>query len=92
MIKNPYLNQKVWYFSNFNIVKGRVNKLWPETKAVELNNYFYRENKEIFSTQESAEKHRPKVYEKAIKTLNKKIFEFSKEREKLASKLAKLLK
>lgn len=91
MVRSPQLNQEVWYFSNFDCVRGWVNIIWPDTKAVELNNYFYLENKQIFATQEAAEKQRPKVYKEAIDALDKQIKELTKERQKLKLKLSKLI-
>lgn len=92
MIKNPTIGQTVFYFEGDKIRKGEINtihKLGP--KAVEISYFYYRLYKDIFPTEENAKKYLPKIYEEKLKTLNKEIFSLSKEREKLASKLAKLL-
>ena len=90
MIKNPTINQKVYYFVGLEICKGSINHVYKETGSVEVSNWHYRKTSEIFPTEESAEKQLPKEYAKAIKNLNKQIYQLSKKRENLASKLAKL--
>lgn len=91
MIKNPKLGQEVYYFVDLEIRYGKITFVYENSGNVEIVNWHYRRLKELFTTKESAEKHLPKTYEKSLKTLNKEIFELSKKREKLATKLAKLL-
>jgi len=92
MIKNPKLGQEVYYFVDLEIRYGKITFVYENSGNVEVVDWRYRRLKELFATKESAEKHLSKAYEKSLKTLNKEIFELSKKREKLASKLAKLLK
>jgi hypothetical protein len=99
MIKNPTIGQLVYFIEDESreipyVSSGIVTIDWSKeigkAKAVEINCWHYRKHSEIFPTKESAEKYLPKAYEKALKTLNKQIFDLSKQREKIATKLAGL--
>lgn len=99
MIKNPTLGQLVYFVEDESkpipyVSSGRISIDWSkekgQVKAVEIRHWYYRKNSEIFSTKESAEKYLPKVYESTLKTLNKQILALSKQREKIATKLAGL--
>lgn len=89
MIRNPKLGQKVFFFENSKITEGTINTKF--IGAVEIGYYHHRFNREIYKTKESAEKDLLKSYEEEIKSLNQQIFQLSKNREKLATKLAELL-
>jgi hypothetical protein len=91
MIKNPTMRQRIFYFVNLDICQGPITRIYQDTGNVEILYWHYRKPSEIYLTKQSAEKHLHKAYAQALKTLNKEIAALSKKREKLASKLAKLL-
>jgi hypothetical protein len=86
MIKNPKLGQPVWlietdFSTRKTLVTGKSSNN-PELIICEKFDAFYPE--ELFPTEKSAIQH-------ALKTLNKQILWLSQNREKLASRLAKIL-
>lgn len=100
MIKNPTVGQLVYFIEDESkdipyVSSGWINIDWSKEKGkrktVEICHWYYRKHSEIFPTKESAEKYLPKAYEQALQTLNKQILTLSKQREKLATKLAGLV-
>lgn len=94
MIKNPKLGQTVFFFEEGEIKIGKVNHIFQIFKnppSVEIDNWYYRPKSEIFPTERLAKNNLKNEISKTLKALNKRIFELSKQREKLASKLAKLI-
>jgi len=82
MIKNPKIGQTVW-FIDWNQKVKRAKISWLYGSGVQLNEHGYFLFEDIFETEKQTIQH-------ALKTINKEIFQLSKRREKLASRLAKI--
>lgn len=83
MTKNPIVGQKIFFLIEDEIHESSI-KYIDDIRIVTNPDCFILRIDEIFPTEKLA-------YEKSLKTLNKEIFKLSKQREKLATKLAKLL-
>lgn len=85
MIKNPKVGQTVYYLHHLKPIKGVIDRI-RTTYAVDVVSRYrsYLGNSEIFTSPQLAIQH-------ALKDYNKQINELSKKREKLASRLAKIL-
>lgn len=84
MIKNPTTNQPIFYLSDENeVLKGVVSRVFYF--EVELSSKKLLDKENIYPTEKLSIQH-------ALKSLNKQIFTLSKKREKLATKMAKMLK
>jgi len=82
MIKNPKLGQRVFFAYNNEVFEDNVLAIYPHT--VQLVSFLYSDKNLLFKTEQLALQYLIKVY-------NKQIFKLSKKREKLATKLAKLI-
>ena len=103
MIKNPTHLQKVYFLEEDQIKSGQITYTFEEEirktegkrykypPAVEISNWYHRFITEIYETEQEAQNALPKEISKTLKTLNNTIELLSKKREKLASKLAKLI-
>lgn len=82
MIKNPKLGQRVFFAYNNEVFEDNVLAIYPET--VQLVSFLYSDKNLLFKTEQLALQYLIRIY-------NKQIFQLSKNREKLATKLAELL-
>lgn len=96
MIKNPTHLQKVYFLEEDQIKSGQITYTFEGDKktlpAVEISNWYHRFINQIYETKKEAQNAIPKEISETLKTLNGTIKLLSKKREKLASKLAKLVK
>ena len=97
MIKNPQIGQTVFFFEDGEIKRGKINYLFQNNvskkslKGVEINGHCYRQNSEIYPTEQLAQKNQKHEISKTLKSLNQEIKQLSKKRENLTSKLAGLI-
>ncbi len=95
MIKNPKIGQPVYFLDGENnVVRGKITQTYNSissgsTGTVGINNFFYVSKGFVFSTKKDAETY--KSIKDELNNLNGQIQTLSKKREKLATKLAKIL-
>ena len=92
MIKNPKLGQEVFFVNEEGVVfKGKLSQVYCSSinGAVGIDNFFYIDKSFVFSTKGKAQEYNKLTQD--LEFLNEQIFKLSKQREKLATKLAKLL-
>ena len=92
MIKNPKVGQTVYYLDNDNnILRGKISQVYCASVngSIGVDNFHYMEKSFAFSTKKSANEYQRVTNE--IAYLNVQIQSLSKQREKYATKLAKML-
>lgn len=96
MIKNPKIGQPAYFLDGENnVVRGKITQTYNSLSSgsegtVGINNFFYVSKGFVFRTKKDAQTYRSIKDE--LNNLNGQIQSLSKQREKLAAKLAKMLK
>jgi 3-methyladenine DNA glycosylase/8-oxoguanine DNA glycosylase len=85
MIKNPKIGQTVWFIDRYSNKLKKTKMKGVGSSSVHCANHLCFSREEIFPTESAAIQHALKIYNKKIQILTKK-------REKLASRLAEIIK
>lgn len=93
MIKNPKIGQTVFFVDDRGtVLKGKISQVYCSSLngAVGVENFFHINKSFLFSTKKKAEEYHKLTQN--LKSLNKQIKNTTKKREKLASRLAEIVK